>query len=55
MKAENQCTNEKFGDKADFIDIEARINIKGLTQTPSAMKCFYRVNACGTLDSARNK
>ena len=55
IKAENQYINKKFRDKADFIDTEARINIKGLIQTPSAIKCFYRVNAYGTLDSARNK
>ena len=30
IKVENQYINEKFGDKADFIDTEARINIKGL-------------------------
>ena len=55
IKVENQYINEKFRDKADFIDTEARINIKYLIQTLLAMKYFYGVNAYGTLDSARNK
>ena len=55
IKAENQYINEKFRDKANFINTEARINIKGLIKTPSAMKCFYEVNIYGILDLVRNK
>jgi len=46
---------EKFRDKSDLIDKNARVNMKGIAKIPSAFKCFYGVNIYRELDSVRNE
>ena len=45
MKIENQYIQEKFNNKADFINVEGQLDIKGLIKTPAPYKCYYRVNS----------
>ena len=53
-KKEDQYIKEKFDNKAEYIDVEARLNIKGLLQTPVAYKYYYKVNLYRELDSIQN-
>ena len=54
-QAERRYLIEKFLTNYKFIDTQVRLNIKGISKIPSAIKCYYRLNSYGKLDSVRNK
>jgi len=40
----------KFPDKANYINIKVRADIKDLIKTPSTFKCYYAINAYSQLN-----
>ena len=45
---------QKFIEKADWIDMEVRVNIKELIKILAVFKCYYGINGYRKLDLARN-
>ena len=46
---------KKFLITYDLINTQSRVNIKGISKTPLAMKYYYRLNLYGELGSVRNQ
>jgi len=55
IKAEEEYIEHKFPDKANYINTNTRVNIKGLIKTPAAFKCYCTINAYSQLDAERNQ
>jgi len=54
IKAEMKYASKKFGDKLEFIDMEARNCFAPRLITPSTLKCYYRFNYYVARDKVLN-